>query len=618
MSQESGRKNRIINALPYILAFCGTVGIQGIIAVPVADQIKYSNSLLSVLLFIGLCFILKKIVGTYVEADKRTHILSTVFAILFSVAMHFGARMEAVENVRMTVPSLWIGILLFAAFFAPVINAIWNLVSSFFGKVVKEKGVDGSPVKFLQVWGIIFLLWIPTFLALYPGAFVYDAQDEYIEVISRVFTTHHPLLHVVALGGIIHASEYIGWTANTGIAIYVVIQMLVVSAVLTYSIKLLHKWGLKKNYLTCVMVFYGIFPLFPLYAVCTAKDTYFTAFFMLIILLLIDYGNATFFNTKSLILFVASSVLMMLNRNNGMYAYLVAIPVIYLLMRKKNQHKNAEKDETDNSKKQDASNGISELLKLVILMLLSLALYFGCNYILKTVTSAEDSEHQEMLTVPIQQITRVYTYSKDVFSEDDISTLQEVLPEDYLITYRLRISDVLKSGFNNAAYDANPKKYQSLWLKIGLKKPLIYLNAWLGTSYGYWYPDALNNVYSGNQMFTFQYKDSSYFGFETEPPGVRESKFGVLESFYKKLSLELFQQKVPVVSMLFSPGFVFWIFMTVLFVLIRDRKKIMPLIPVMLLWLTVLLGPTTIVRYVLILWFIIPLYPALYSKKDAA
>ena len=75
------------------------------------------------------------------------------------------------------------------------------------------------------------------------------------------------------------------------------------------------------------------------------------------------------------------------------------------------------------------------------------------------------------------------------------------------------------------------------------------------TSYGYWYPDAVINVYGGNATHTIVYEDSSYFGFETEPPGVRESKFTLLEKVYRKISLELFQQKIPGLSLFFSPGF---------------------------------------------------------------
>jgi hypothetical protein len=104
------------------------------------------------------------------------------------------------------------------------------------------------------------------------------------------------------------------------------------------------------------------------------------------------------------------------------------------------------------------------------------------------------------------------------------------------------------------------------------------------------------------------YKDISYFGFETEPPGERHSLFPLLERFYRNISLELYQQKVPVISMLFAPGFVFILFAGHLLGLMKDKKwiTVAAYSPVWLLWATVLLGPTVLVRYVLILWCILP------------
>lgn len=40
----------------------------------------------------------------------------------------------------------------------------------------------------------------------------------------------------------------------------------------------------------------------------------------------------------------------------------------------------------------------------------------------------------------------------------------------------------------------------------------------------------------GNTVFTFTYKDNSYFGYEVEQPGVRESKIPWLDEVYRKLS----------------------------------------------------------------------------------
>ncbi|MBP9996397.1 MAG: hypothetical protein KBT19_03875 [Lachnospiraceae bacterium] len=593
-------QNRI---LAIILSFAGAIGVQGIMAFPSGENIRYANSMMSVFVFVAGSYMLCKLVPVFVKQGKRECIWAVVFSFCLSGALHYGARLEAVDSIRIADMDMWIHILALTLFLAPVIAYLWDTLPGFLMSVLstKSENRDDKKFAFYRIWILIFVLWIPTFLALYPGAFVYDAREEYVEVISRAFTTHHPLVHVLALGGTIHAAEYVGLDANVGIAVYVVIQMLILSAILAYAVRKLYLYGMNHKYCFAMTLVFGLFPIFPMYAVCTAKDTLFTGFFLLVIICLIDFVKIRKINNG---LFVAGSVCMMLLRNNGIYAYLVSIPLIVMLLWKKRDKR---------------------LMRLVVLMVLSIVLAFGGNTVLKLATGASDNEHQEMLTVPIQQLARVYTYSKETFSQDELNTLYEIIPQENLETYSLRVSDIVKSGFDNMAYEKNPAKYRKLWADIGMRKPIIYFTAWLGTSYGYWYPDALNNVYKGNQMYTFQYDKSSYFGFETEPPGHRDSKFGLLERFYEHLSLDLYQQRIPVVSMLFAPGFVFWVYALVLFGnMMRGRMwkeydgyvMSVPLIPVGMLWLTVLLGPTTLVRYVLILWMIIPLLPILLMNES--
>ncbi len=602
--REEGKKKIVIGdtAAAVLLACAGAIGLIGIIAPGSTAiggytaseryiNITYTNSFFA-LIFWGMgIYIQRRLFPVFRQACRREKIYAYVFSFLLSGALHFGARLESTENVNFKDIKLYLFIILFGFFLAPLVHSLWDAILKH--KKDDAKKNDKKPLKLTAVWPVIFALWIPTFLAFFPGAFVYDAMDEYVQVISRQFTMHHPLLHVLALGGTIHFFEYIGAGANAGIAVYTLIQMGICSFVAAYFVIFLQKLGATKKYLLGTILILGLFPIFPMYAVCSAKDTLFTAAFLMIVLLLLQCAREEkgFFD-KRIVLFLAASVLMMLLRNNGMYAYLVSIPIIALCFFAAGKEK-------------------AVIGRLALLMVLSVVMYFGGQYCFKLACHATDNEHQEMLTVPIQQIARVYNYAPEVFSEEEKEILYEVLPENFLITYTARCSDVLKSGFDNAAYERDPSRYRKLWLDIGKRKPYIYLNAWLVNSYGYWYPDMVINVYGGNQMFTYQYKDSSYFGFETEPPGERVSLFPVYESFYKSISLELFQQRVPVLSMLFSPGCMFWLTAFGFFGIMRQKKweRLAAFVPVILLWGTVLLGPTVLVRYVLILWFMVILLP---------
>ena len=533
---------------------------------------------------------------------NRSHLIAGIFSFLFSVAILFGARLDSVENVDFKDVTLWLQLAAFTVIFAGFVLLLWRLMDGLRGRGMTSvgKAVDKitSVLKIADegadIAAFLFLLlcWLPVFLAVYPGFFVYDAQDEYVQVATRTFSTHHPLVHVLLLGGIVCGVHKLTDSYNLGIACYMVFQMILAAGGFTFLFSYLRKKKISRVLRLIGLVWLGLFPTVVMFTLCSAKDALFTLALLMLLVCLLEMGTEeAFFESKGWrILFVGSGAAMMLLRNNGFYAFLVMIP--FLLFLKKNRRGQV--------------------------LFLSACAVAGCLLInggLKMALHADDSEYQELLTVPIQQLARTYKYAPEVFSEEDREILYEVLDEEALSLYTPRLSDPVKYRFDNEAFAGDKGKYAKLWLRVGAKKPLIYLNAWWMTSYGFWYPDTVINVYGGNTVFTFTYKDNSYFGYEVELPGVRESRIPWLDEVYRKLSLEVWKERIPVVSWLFSPGAMFWLYAFLFaWLLNNERYEIMyPFLPIFLLWLTVLLGPTYLPRYVLFFWYALPLFLAVWQ-----
>ena len=591
------------------------VGLLGMIALfqtisitPEAEKsyVAVSNSFLGVWVAVFSAVLYEQVCQKVEEKKFSSKFIGILYSIFLAAALTAGKYLETVENLNVGDFKIWFNILVLGVYFTPFVRFGWQWLERIWktakteqeqrtGQGEKSELISKNENKvkdFLKFWLIIFLCWIPVFLAFYPGAFVYDATDEYVQMATRQFTTHHPLAHVLLLGGFVCAGNKFFGSFNIGIALYTICQMLLLSGVFSYTVCYV-KTKVKNKYVTWgSLLFYGLFPVIPMYAVCSAKDGIFTAAFLLIVIKMLQcLENTDVFlkNKGNIAVSIVAAATMMLFRNNGMYAYIVWIPVVaagglFLKKDKKN------------------------IVKVVAIMLASFVVFLGCSKMLTLVTDADDSESQEIMTVPIQQMVRTFVYSPGTYTEEEKEILFEILPEEDMHLYNARLSDLVKSKFKNEAFNQDKGKYLALWAKAGLRKPMIYLNAWWMTSYGYWYPDAVINVYKGNAVYTFTYQDSSYFGFETEYPGTRESRFPWLEEQYRKISLELYQQKVPGISMLFSPGFLFWVFMFCLCYWMQQKKwdKLVAFAGILLLWLTAVLGPTYLVRYVLILWFALP------------
>lgn len=584
---------------------------------PMENYLDFSNSILPVLLALLVFMVIRKI-----RPGKPT-VVSVLFGLVFSICMVFGAQLDQKGSVPFTNPCMWLSVLAYALVITLMVSGLWNamakrLQSQAAGQHLKdsrkihkvseaerdEAKTDEAKTDEAKQWksfllrtsGVIFLLYFVVFLAVYPGFFVYDAQEEYLEVVTRGFTTHHPLFHVLMMGGIVQLVYKLTGSVNLGIAAYTLFQMAVLSLIFGYFIWKLKEHGLWKRGQWILTFYLGICPPLVMFCLCSAKDGLFMGMLLIQVLLLLDLCEdveAFFTNKKKLLLFAVSAILMMLFRHNGCYAFLVFLPFLAVFMKKKATGLQAGKT----------------LLYGVLLICLYLILNKGFAFI----TKASDGEHQEMLTVPIMQLARTYAYEPEAFSEEDRQVLFRYLPEEALQHYTPKVSDGVKISFSNAAYEENSGDFWKLWGKTLLHHPFSYVNAWLMTSYGFWYPDTVIDVYRGNTVFTYTYEDSSYFGYEVEEPGVRTSFLPVLNEFYRRMSLTVFQQKVPFVSMLFSPGFLFWCMMFGLGFLLNQKEHggylevVLPFQLPILVFLTFLLGPTYLVRYVVFWWVLVPL-----------
>ena len=531
--------------------------------------------------------------------SKIAWLMSGLFGVLSGLFMVLGYQLEKESRINLSDKNAMYIMALIMVVLTVDAKHVWdNYTSTFYGeklmglfrldKYRANYGKSDKKSRFVQNWILMMALNIPVLLGTFPGFFVYDAQDELNEVLTRTFTTHHPLLHVLLLGGTIALAHKITGSWNAGIFLYILLQMMVITAIFAYVTDYLYqkKLGKTGNLITCF--YYGLFPTIVMFTLCSSKDGLFGAFLLLLTVFLFQMVEDLegFLSSRiKVVLFISSAVLMPLFRHNGFYAYLVFVPFALFYFRKK------------------IKSFVTPML------LIPVALYLIISGLFSGILSSEGTHHQEMLTVPIMQMARVYTYEPDIMTQEEKELLTSYIPEENLKLYTPRVSDMVKIGFDNELYEKDSKSFWKLWKSLLVRKPMTYLNAWFLTSYGYWYPASVMNVYQGNTVFTFTYEDSSYFGYEVEAPGHRVSLIPALDSLYRYLSIGSFQQDAPVLALLFKPGCILLIYMFVLFYRLSRKSfsGVLPFMPMILTFLTVLLGPTYLVRYVVYLWTSLPL-----------
>ena len=586
-------KEGILQAGLVFAAFLATWAF-GYMVSPVGGGLSYTNSILSVFLFLFFCFLFGKIRKQGFGRGKRKWIWPGICGSLFAVSMCFGIQLDQKGNVPFINLKMWGAVLILAVCCSLLLRYVWDLGDGLIQKRHSGKGAllkaEASGEKrgrsILFYGGVIFLLYMPVYLAVYPGFFVYDAQEELMEVVTRSFTTHHPLVHVLLLGGVIQLVHKLTGSYNLGIACYTLLQMAVMAGIFGYGVSVLKSRGVKRWGRVLLTCYFGLCPVLVMFSLCSAKDGLFTGMLLLMVLLLekLVREPESFFGQKgNVLLLFLSCTGMMLLRHNGFYAFLVSIPALLWGIQRNRR-------------------------KAAVFFLGTVIAYMLISSGLSALLHADTSENQEMLTVPISQLARVYADQKESLPKEECEILYRYLPEQALDRYTPKVTDGVKIAFCNEAYREDAGSFWRLWARWGIQNPFTYLNAWFMTSYGFWYPDTVIDVYRGNSVFTFTYGDSSYFGFEVEQPGKRESRIPILNELYRRISLEISFQKIPVLSQLFSPGTACWCFLFLLgFLLYLGRWRwALPYLPVFFSFLTVLLGPTYLVRYVVYFWAVLP------------
>lgn len=552
----------------------------------------FTQSLFSLLFAAALFILLAKSMDTI--KSRRELLFSGFFSWFLGITLILGYQ---IRMLHMTSGGLtgklfiiWMGFLVGIVLWPASHFLFLSADKAALSKAPSDK-MKTSHVFFIS-WGIIFLCWIPIFLAYYPAVMAYDFNMQSIQVVTGDYHTHHPLIHTGLLWIFFQLGKAVG-SYQLGMAFFSLFQMLVLSCILGYSCTFVARISKKKWAVLAVILFYGLLPVNSVLSVSITKDVLFSGFFLLFLLLLTErtfMNHATPWSGQQLILFdaafVLTGVLMLLFRNNAVYAF-VPFAILYICYSQK--------------------KWLHTLLLCALILLLGKGIGFGLQYGL----NADTGSISEMCSVPMQQFARVGCLHGNELSEEDYACIDWYVYDEYWQRYNPPIADTVKitvahDGISH--WEENlPKTFRD-WMKIGLHYPNEYLDAFLYLTSGYWflddvsYAEVLGFDLEGRMgiLYTFNASKSSVFdGIESH------SLFPWLEKKMENIVTANSFFHWPVISLLFKPAF----YCTLLFLCgllfwyrrecawhRKTKKELLILLPLLYL-LTLLLGPVALMRY---------------------
>lgn len=514
------------------------------------------------------------------------------FAVVLGIVISFfyaaGYLIEAYGTLDLRDKSFYFRWLIEAVLATGILYGIWEAADRYGEKIIASANVP--KIRFTLPYPlcvlILFLCWTPAWLSVFPGAFNYDAYAEWMQVVNRAVTSHHPVIHVLCVGGLLEGSHALTGSYNSGIAVYTCLQMLILAGIFTYTLHFMKEFHVPDIFCFLALIFYGSSPVIQLFAVSTTKDVLFSAaqlLFMLSLIRLYCRREAFFQSKKQVIVFGLSAFASMILRNNGLYIVLFTLTIVIFNCRKYRK----------------------KLLPVYVFIGIAYGLYVGPFFQIFQVTSGGV---EEMLSVPLQQMARVYKYDIDSLEAQDVELLCRIISQEDLESYRSTVSDFVKNGFQKEGFSQNKKEFFALWCKWGIKHPLTYINSFLINTVDFWYPGAVVDGY--------RHADgrSSYFDYKVDIPGEEKILLPRVHTYYETISHDNEAQKKPFAFLALSPGWYLVAAMAV-FGYFWCRKRYELMIAgwmLALTMLTVLAGPMALVRYVLILYYAFPILLVLF------
>lgn len=329
-----------------------------------------------------------------------------------------------------------------------------------------------KPFVFISVCSaLLFLAWLPYLIECYPGSLPTDAFESLRQAVNgTINSNHHPVAYTLLVGFFVKLAMKLGGDLATGVFLYSLFQMAVMSGVVSYLLNWMRiRLKTRTWFLIVCFVFFAFFPPFPTYSITMWKDPLFSLALLMMSLYLLEEASSKEAlkskDWKSLSKLVLVSLAIAFLRNNGIYVLGIVALILLLCF------------------KSSAKSRCIALGCVIAFNLIITGPVYDCLHVKKP--------NVEAFSLPIQQIAYVMSENPESVDPASLEVLDSILPvgkwadvyHPYNINY-IKWDD----EFNEAAFEQAKLSLLKVWVKLFPSNIENYINSWLLATLGFWHP----------------------------------------------------------------------------------------------------------------------------------
>lgn len=526
--------------------------------------------------------------------------LTLGLAFVFSCFTNFGWCLHVSGDIE---PGalLAIGIIAGTLFFDAALLLLWHLLDRYAAKQAETHAWQSDyTVDLILATVFVCLCWIAVWLAAWPGYYAYDTSHFYAYIENGTLSSQQSIFHTMLVGNIIRLGMSIFGSYNSGVALYVAFQI-VVCLMLVWAILRLAR-SRSRAMLVVSALFFGLNPSISMFVVCSTKDVLFSVFLVGLCLVWWSVFAHDELSKSRCLLLLVLSFLVVAERNNGLYALMVAVPFIaYLLAKPK---------------------GVRIAAVSVCACIAGLVLGLVWNGpVARSLGATKANSINEMISIPVVQMARAASVDPSITSDDFGSLAVDlgILVSNY--TKAPDNSDATRPLFWGALNEGKLIEFIKVWASLFSGHLGAYCVAPLVLTESAWSPFAFPSGYnSEGAAYDYDSTDSSVFAACVEEPAHPDSKLPWLANLLWHYSRDNpFKSYLPF-AWTCSVAFYVWLLLTTLIrsIMCRYRAGVTVCIVLFCVALTSLLRPVVLLRYYWYLYISAPVLLCLLLSAPSA
>lgn len=556
-----------------VLSFVAALGV-GLTALGPAGVSSVESSLL-----IGLVWVL-----IYRWFKSRGGVVCSKWAMLvgaiFSVLLYLGSGVVRTEAVGFLAPSV-------KNILSAIIQLVgcWSLLAPASDCLLGRVHILSRPSKVGKLLaskhgallgaGVLLLAWLPYLVVRFPGTTSWDAAYMLTRGLGYYpMTAHHPPLLSWAYAVLfLPFAEAFG--VNAGVLVLVAGQAIVFALCISLSLSWVARTGCQRLALLG-LVFFALFPIFPLYATVVVKDAIAAGLMLLFITqvyVLVRWLVGGSSQRRPVLISFPALLLVSagccLTRNDSVFCIALTILalVVWQVIRSRGSF--------NSLFCRMASPGIAIVCSLVLAGIV--------NGIIFPVLHVEPGNSREALSLPLQQVARCLQEHPDDLEDGERESIEASLVEGASLesvasAYNPYISDAVKSQFDFDSKPGSLVSFLGAWASLGLRHAGTYAASMMEGTLGYWYPFVL----AGRTEALPAAHDAPMHpeGVDNRP-GIANAwmaDWGGYGEYAFPMAVDMLERglstltSLPMLNVFFSPGIYVWALLFTVMALLRRRS----------------------------------------------